>query len=54
MSAAALAAGIAVANGVVSSDVVGYQTFFLLVMAFCAITFVVAALIKIDEGFGKK
>ena len=35
-------------------DVVGYQTFFLLVMAFCAITFVVAALIKIDEGFGKK
>ncbi|MBR3443119.1 MAG: MFS transporter [Bacteroidaceae bacterium] len=35
-------------------DVVGYQTFFLLVMAFCVITFVVAALIKIDEGFGKK
>ncbi len=35
-------------------DAVGYQTFFLLVMGFCAITFAVAALIKIDADFGKK
>ena len=35
-------------------DSVGYQTFFLLVMAFCAITFLVTALIKIDPAFGKK
>ncbi len=35
-------------------DMVGYHTFFIIVMAFCAITFAVAALIKIDEEFGKK
>ena len=35
-------------------DAVGYRTFFLLVMAFCAITFIVAALIKVDPEFGKK
>ena len=35
-------------------DAVGYRTFFLLVMLFCAITFIVAALIKIDPEFGKK
>ena len=35
-------------------DAVGYKTFFLLVMAFCIITFVVTALIKVDPQFGKK
>ena len=35
-------------------DTVGYPTFFTLVMAFCIITFVVAALIDIDPEFGKK
>ena len=35
-------------------DAVGYRTFFILVMAFCAVTFAVTALIKIDPLFGKK
>ena len=35
-------------------DAVGYNTFFICVMAFCLITFVVAALIRIDADFGKK
>lgn len=35
-------------------DAVGYRTFFLIVMGFCVITFIVAALIKIDPKFGKK
>ena len=35
-------------------DTVGYQTFFLLVMVFCLITFAVTALIKVDPKFGKK
>ncbi|MBQ3632357.1 MAG: MFS transporter [Prevotella sp.] len=35
-------------------DAVGYRTFFLLVMAFCAVTFIVTALINIDPAFGKK
>lgn len=35
-------------------DAMGYQTFFIMVMALCAITFAVAALIKIDPEFGKK
>jgi len=35
-------------------DAMGYQAFFTLVMALCAITFFVAALIKIDPEFGKK
>ena len=35
-------------------DSVGYQTFFILVMFFCAITFAVTALIKVDAEFGKK
>ncbi len=35
-------------------DAVGYRTFFIIVMAFCVVTFVVAALIKIDPEFGKK
>ena len=35
-------------------DAVGYQTFFIVVMFLCIITFVVAAFIKIDPQFGKK
>jgi PAT family beta-lactamase induction signal transducer AmpG len=35
-------------------DAVGYRSFFIIVMAFCVVTFVVAALIKIDPEFGKK
>jgi PAT family beta-lactamase induction signal transducer AmpG len=35
-------------------DYVGYQTFFVLVMFFCAITFIVTAFIKVDPEFGKK
>lgn len=43
--------------GIVSGwikDAVGYQTFFIIVMISCAITFIVTALIKIDPQFGKK
>ncbi len=35
-------------------DLLGYQHFFIAVMAFCVITFVVTAFIKIDPAFGKK
>ncbi|MBR6980867.1 MAG: MFS transporter [Prevotella sp.] len=35
-------------------DAVGYNTFFILVMFFCIITFAVTAFIKIDPEFGKK
>ena len=35
-------------------DAVGYQTFFLIVMALCSITFLVTAFVKIDSEFGKK
>ena len=35
------------------ADHLGYRQFFILVMVFCIITFVVAALIKIDPSFGK-
>ncbi len=35
-------------------DAVGYHTFFILVMAFCIVTFAVTALIDIDPEFGKK
>ena len=35
-------------------DAVGYQTFFIVVMFLCIITFAVAAFIKIDPEFGKK
>lgn len=35
-------------------DIVGYQTFFIIVMACCLITFVVTAFLKIDPYFGKK
>ena len=33
---------------------VGYRWFFVIVMLFCAITFIVTALIKVDPEFGKK
>ena len=35
-------------------DAMGYQTFFCVVMALCAITFLVTALIKVNPEFGKK
>ena len=33
---------------------VGYQTFFLIVVAACAVTFIVTAFIDVDPEFGKK
>lgn len=33
---------------------VGYRMFFIIVMAFCSVTFLVSALLKIDPAFGKK
>ena len=35
------------------ADKFGYHEFFILVMAFCLVTFLVTALIKIDPSFGK-
>lgn len=35
-------------------DCVGYQTFFIIVMASCLVTFLVTAFLKIDPNFGKK
>ncbi len=35
-------------------DMVGYQTFFVIVMITCVITFVVTAMLKIDPDFGKR
>ena len=35
-------------------DAVGYQTFFLIVMALCGVTFLVAWFVNIDPEFGKK
>lgn len=35
-------------------DLVGYQMFFIIVMACCLITFLVTAFLKIDPDFGKK
>ena len=35
-------------------EAVGYQTFFLIVVGCCAMTYVVSALLKIDPEFGKK
>ena len=35
-------------------DSVGYPTFFLIVMAFCSVTFIVTAFVHIDPNFGKK
>ncbi len=36
------------------ADTFGYETFFIIVMASCAITFAVAAFIQLDPEFGKK
>ena len=35
-------------------DMLGYRHFFIVVMACCAITFLVTAFLKIDPNFGKK
>ena len=35
-------------------EAVGYQNFFLIVIAFCSVTFAVTSLLKIDPSFGKK
>ena len=35
-------------------EAVGYQSFFLIVIAFCSVTFAVTFLLKIDPSFGKK
>ncbi len=35
-------------------DLMGYRSFFIMVMILCSITFVVTALIKVDPEFGKK
>ena len=35
-------------------EAVGYQMFFLIVIAFCSVTFVVTSLLKINPSFGKK
>ena len=33
---------------------VGYELFFIIVMALCAVTFIVSALVKIEPEFGKR
>lgn len=33
---------------------VGYKAFFIIVCCFCAVTYLVTALLKIDPKFGKK
>lgn len=35
-------------------EMVGYRTFFVIVMAFCSVTFIISSLLKIDKNFGKK
>lgn len=35
-------------------EAVGYRTFFLVVIAFCSVTYIVTAFLKIDPDFGKK
>ena len=35
-------------------EMVGYRNFFLIVMAFCSVTYIVSAFLKIDPAFGKK
>lgn len=35
-------------------EAVGYRMFFIIVMAFCSVTFLMASLLKIDPEFGKK
>ena len=44
-------------NGLVAGwlqELVGYFWFFVIVVLLCAMTFVVAAFVKIDPEFGKK
>lgn len=33
---------------------VGYRMFFIIVMAFCSVTFIITSMLKIDSNFGKK
>jgi PAT family beta-lactamase induction signal transducer AmpG len=35
-------------------QVMGYQSFFILVMILCVVTFIVTYFIKVDPSFGKK
>jgi PAT family beta-lactamase induction signal transducer AmpG len=35
-------------------EAVGYPVFFIIVVVFCAVTYVVTSLLKIDPEFGKK
>ena len=35
-------------------EAVGYKHFFIIVMACCAVTFIVTSFLKIDPEFGKK
>ena len=35
-------------------EAVGYRMFFIIVMAFCSVTFIMASLLKIDPSFGRK
>ncbi|MBQ0021359.1 MAG: MFS transporter, partial [Bacteroidales bacterium] len=35
-------------------EAIGYRLFFITVMACCAVTFIIASLLKIDPNFGKK
>lgn len=35
-------------------ELVGYRTFFVIVMAFCSVTYLVTSFLKIDPNFGKK
>ena len=35
-------------------ETVGYRMFFIIVMAFCSVTFLMASLLKIDPSFGRK
>ena len=35
-------------------ELVGYRTFFVIVMAFCSVTYLVTSFLKIDPSFGKK
>lgn len=35
-------------------EMVGYRTFFIIVVAFCSVTFIISALLKIDPKFGTK
>ena len=35
-------------------EAVGYPVFFIIVVVFCAVTYIVTSLLKIDPEFGKK